>query len=95
MSAVASLPRLAINEAVVFAALNDEAVLLHIETGIYFGLDETGARIWTLLSEGYTEEAIIGKLLEEYDVEPALLRSDVTTFLANLLNKGLATMMED
>ncbi len=78
------------NESVVCAELDEEAVLLNIETGIYFGLDAVGTRIWNMLKEGVTESSIVDQLLEEYDVEPARLRADVAEFLDQLAAKALA-----
>ena len=44
-------------------------------------LNETGERIWDLLPECDTPEEIIQRMLEEYDVEEACLRTDVQEFL--------------
>lgn len=78
-----------VSESVVAAELEDEAVLLNVETGIYFGLDAVGSRIWELLSEGTSDDTLIDRLLAEYEVGADRLRSDVTTFLSELENKGL------
>ncbi len=80
---------IAINESVVCAELDGEAVLLNVETGIYFGLDSIGARIWALLVDGAGQAEILDRLLAEYDVEPAELRSDLSEFLSRLAAKGL------
>ncbi len=76
-------------ESVVDAVLGDEAVLLNVESGVYFGLNAIGARIWELLVEGTTQEEIVGRLLDEYDVEPAQLRADIGGFMQALAAKGL------
>jgi PqqD family protein of HPr-rel-A system len=81
--------RIDVNEAVVRADVDDEAVLLHVETGIYFGLDALGAHIWRLLTDGATEGAIVAALLDEYEVEPARLRADLAAFLDRLAERGL------
>ena len=33
---------------VVWTALGDEVMILKLDSGIYFGLDQVGARIWKL-----------------------------------------------
>ena len=73
-----------VNESVVCAELEEEAVLLHVEAGVYFGLDEVGLRIWNLLVAGTTETELFDRLLAEYDVEPDQLRSDIGEFLDDL-----------
>lgn len=78
-----------INETVVAADLDNEMVLLNIETGLYFGLDELGSMIWSLLAEGMAETAIVQRILDEYDAEPERVRRDVEAFLVQLQGKGL------
>jgi len=78
-----------VNQSVVCAELEDEAVLLHVEAGLYFGLDEVGLRIWNLLLGGVTETELVERLLAEYEVAPAQLHSDVSDFLARLEAEGL------
>lgn len=82
--------RLTANETVVGAELDGEMVLLDTESGVYFGLDELGARIWRLLADGADTETIATALLADYDVEPARLRGDLADFCELLLAKGLA-----
>ena len=64
-------------------------MLLHVEAGVYFGLDEVGLRIWNLLVAGTTETELFDRLLAEYDVEPDQLRSDIGEFLDDLEAEGL------
>jgi hypothetical protein len=79
-----------VNDTVITARLEEETVLLNVETGIYFGFDALGTRIWGLLAVGATEEEIFTQLLEEYDVAPERLRRDLVAFLDQLADKGLA-----
>jgi hypothetical protein len=84
-----------VSEAVVSAELDDEAVLLNVQTGTYFGLDAVGTRIWKLLEQGATQEQICEHMLDEYEVEPDRLRSDVSQFLELMADKGLTRSGED
>lgn len=47
-------------------------------------LNETGERIWSLLPDAASEDEIFQALLEEYDVEPSVLHTDVDAFFAKL-----------
>jgi hypothetical protein len=85
---------LTVNPAVVAAALDDEMILLNVETGIYFGLDAVGAEIWRQLAEGADETTIIDRLLAQYEVAPIRLRVDLANFLTTLAAKGLIRMSE-
>ena len=80
---------LAVNESVVAAELDEEMVLLNVETGIYYGLDPVGTRIWSLLAAGAAEEEIIARLGNEYEAEGSQIRADVGEFLGALAARGL------
>jgi hypothetical protein len=69
--------------------VGDEAVLLNLQTGTYFGLDPVGARYWQLLSEGRQLSEIIRALLDEYDVAEERLQQDLRALVAQLLENGL------
>ena len=47
-------------------------------------LKETGERMWDLLLQCDTEEALVQHMLEEYEVDEATLRTDVREFFAQL-----------
>lgn len=54
-----------------------------------FALTEVGGRIWELIPECETEEKIVEKLLEEYDVDREVLETDVAEFVAKLRKMNL------
>jgi coenzyme PQQ synthesis protein D (PqqD) len=74
---------------VLFRDLGDEAVLLELESGQYFGLDEMGTRIWHLLAEHGEVQAICDALLGEYEVTAEELHRDVAGFVDLLHSKHL------
>lgn len=47
-------------------------------------LNETGESIWDLLPQCGTVDEIVEKMLEEYDVDEAVLRADVEAILSQL-----------
>ena len=69
--------------------LDHESVLLNLETEQYFGLDETGTRMWQLVTASPSIDAAYQELLAEFDVEPELLRSNLTELLVRLVDSGL------
>jgi hypothetical protein len=69
--------------------LDRESVLLNLETERYFGLDETGTRMWQLLMDSLSIDVAYEKLLAEFDVEPELLRSNFLELLNRLVDNGL------
>ena len=74
---------------VVFRVLGDEAVILNLSTGIYFGLDIVGTRMWQLISENGSTEKVREALLAEYEVEEGQLRRDLDLLIQQLKDKGL------
>ena len=47
-------------------------------------LNDTGERMWDLLLQCDSEEALVQQMLEEYEVDEIALRTDVGEFLAQL-----------
>ena len=78
----------AIAEALV-ATLSDGAVLLNLQTKRYFSLNETGTRIWEMVQQTADEEAIVASLLNEYDVEEPMARTEVRRILDELIDAKL------
>jgi Coenzyme PQQ synthesis protein D (PqqD) len=69
--------------------LDRECVLLNLETERYFGLDETGTRIWQLVTAASNIDAAFQDLLAEYDVQPELLRANLNELMSRLVENGL------
>ena len=67
------------SDKVLFQKLGDEAVILHLDSEEYFGLDNVGTRMWELLmgeGEGDINKSI-PLLLKEYEVEEDRLKKDM------------------
>jgi hypothetical protein len=73
--------------------LDRESVLLNLETEKYFGLDETGTRMWQLVTACPNIDAAYQELLAEFDVEPELLRTNLTDLLGRLVDHGLLQVL--
>lgn len=75
------------------ADLDGEAILLDINTGYYYGLNEVGDSIMDLIKEPTSVMAIMDTLLQEYEVEAEQLERDVTTFLQVMEDRQLIRIM--
>jgi hypothetical protein len=73
----------------VFRDMNGEAVLVNLATNRIYSLNATGARFWSLLVEGATQEAAEEQLLQEFDVSPEELRVEMADLLRALRTEGL------
>jgi hypothetical protein len=69
--------------------LAGEAAILNIKSGVYYGLDPVGARIWTLMQEPRAVLEIQKTITGEYDVTPDQCARDLMALLEKLLAEGL------
>lgn len=75
--------------------LADQVVILTLRTGMYYGLDPVGARIWHLIQEPRTVPELRDALLQEYDVEPERCERDLLILLEALAANGLIEVTDD
>jgi hypothetical protein len=78
-----------INPDITFRELDGEIVILNLETGIYFGLDEVGARTWRLIEDHGSLGTVFAVLRSEYDAAPVVLERDLLELVDHLCAKGL------
>jgi Coenzyme PQQ synthesis protein D (PqqD) len=75
--------------------LGGEVAILDLDAGMYYGLEEVGARIWELVQEPRLVEEIQATILKEYEVDPARGRHDVLALLQELVDKGLVEVRDE
>ena len=75
--------------------LGGEAAILHLTSGIYFGLNAVGASVWQLVQQPKTVGEIHSALLHEYDVESARCEADLQALLRDLAAAGLVQITHD
>lgn len=69
--------------------INGEAILLDTTSGIYFGLNAVGSRIWTLIQSPRDLSSVRDTLLEEYDVTVSACEAELLRFVRDLLSREL------
>jgi hypothetical protein len=74
--------------------LGEEVVILHLKNGVYYGLDEVGARIWNLIQEPKAVNEIRDVLLDEYEVEPESCERDLLALLEELAAENLVEVRD-
>lgn len=77
------------SEHAVESRVGEETVLLHLESGTYYGLSPVGTRIWELLNDGVASSAICAAITEEYDVGPDTVENDLRRFLEDLADHAI------
>jgi hypothetical protein len=76
----------------VASKIDNEIVMMSIENGEYYGLDEVGSRIWELIAKPIVVEELIIALLDEFEVERQDCEKETFEFLEELNSKNLLTM---
>lgn len=71
---------------------DEEAVVLHLQTEIYFGLNATGLRMWNALTTATSVNSAIESMLNEFHVDESHLRTDVEAFIDDLTDRGLVRL---
>ena len=73
----------------VSCSLQGEAVILNYQSGVYYGLNPVGARIWELIQESKTASEVHQDILGEYEVDSDRCWNDLQRILAELQQAGL------
>ncbi len=87
--AIDSHRRLVVPDDVLAQDVGGEIVLLHVGTGVYYGLDTVGASIFNVVTTAESVAAACDALLAQYDVEADRLRGDVESLIEKLTALGL------
>jgi hypothetical protein len=89
MTRVTADSRLTVPEDVVYRDVLGEAMILHLGTGTYFGLDPVGSRVWQLIAERGAVASVCTAMAEEFDAPAEQIRADVLALVETLVDKRL------
>ena len=92
MSQLSLESRVSISDDAVFRELDGEAVILHLESGMYYGLDPVGTRLWQLIDAHHQLQPVFAAALEEFDVDPATLQKDLLQLVSDLATRQLVVV---
>lgn len=79
--------------AVVSEAFEDEIVIIHLESGAYYSLDQSGAAIWQWLQQGMSLAEINDHLSVVYRLGAEEIAHIVSPFIAELTQEQLIVPM--
>lgn len=74
---------------VVWTTQVDATVLLDVDRGLYYTLNEVAGRVWELLAAGEPIIEILQRLDGEYEVAREVLEADTATLLRQLQEAAL------
>ena len=71
-----------------FEIVDEQAVIINLNAGVYISLNETGSFLWERLDGETSLEAIAAALARTYDVEESMTRPDVLALAQDLLREN-------
>lgn len=74
------------------AMIGSQCVMMNTETGNYLSLSRIGARIWELIAQPTSLSALCDRLMNEFDVQHDLCRTEVDAFLQDLVKHRAVTL---
>jgi Coenzyme PQQ synthesis protein D (PqqD) len=77
------------NEDIFTGQIDDELVMVSINSGSYFVLNLSALRIWELLESPLSITGICDKLMEEFEIDPRICQSEVLNFVEKLHEKQI------
>lgn len=77
------------NEELFCSEMDEELVMMNLESNNYFGLNKIGRDIWERLEKPKTIEVLCQELTQKYDVSTKQCQKDVSTFLEKLQETNL------
>ncbi|MGB1254127.1 MAG: PqqD family peptide modification chaperone [Candidatus Promineifilaceae bacterium] len=73
--------------------LDDEMVMMNIDRGSYYGLEESGTKIWEALEAPIKVNNLIDQLVNHYEgVDRAGCAADTLSFLNEMLQEELVVI---
>jgi pyrroloquinoline quinone biosynthesis protein D len=66
-----------------------QTVLLRLDDGGYYALDDVGAMIWELCDGERSVGAIVARLCEEFDAPESMIAADALEFIGELRREQL------
>ena len=89
-SAIRAGSTIAASKGAISATVEGEAVILDTESGIYYGLNPVGTRVWNLVQgEPLTFEQLCDRVTAEFDVDRDRCEHDLIELLGDLRSNGL------
>jgi len=73
------------DEEVMFSEVDGESVIMHLQTGRYFGLNSVSTDIWNHLEKKITFPQLVDLLVSEYEVEKELCEKETGDIVQVLL----------
>lgn len=78
-------------ENVVCEELGPDAVLLNLQTGDYYTLNDTGRAVWNFLATPASVQALVELTVEKFSIDRCRAEKDVRVFIEELIRMDLCS----
>ena len=75
--------------------LDGEAIIVNLEKGSYYSLDQAGALIWHLLSMGASEGEVLAELIGSYSGQRSEIEAGFKDLVENLEREGILVVDQE
>lgn len=73
----------------IFSKVDNEVIMLSLDEGKYYSLNEVGARIWELIDQPLEVKTLVSKLTKEFDVSNEVCANETLRLLNEFNKEGL------
>src|SRR5687767_4204068 len=80
-------------DAVLARQIEDETIILEFDRAEYFGLNDTGSRIWQLLQQPAPLRSVSAQLAADFSIPASRADADVLDLVQDLVAHGLAKVV--
>ena len=87
--AISFSDRVRVPDDVLISNLQEESVILNLDSERYYGLDDVGTRFLSVLNTSDSIEAAYEVLRDEYEVDAHSLRQDLLELVEDLVKQGI------
>jgi hypothetical protein len=81
-------------ETVVSQVIDGEAILIDLESGVYYSMDEVGATLWSLIEAQCRLEDVVSEITARYDAPRERVEADVLRVVADFVRENLVVFSE-
>jgi hypothetical protein len=89
---IADVTMISRSPSVLTAEVEGEIVMMSIERGSYFGLDDIGSDIWKRIEQPCTFATLIDGLAAAYDADRAAIAADVRALLDRMAEQDVVRL---
>lgn len=74
---------------IVSRKVQDEEVILQLDSGVYYGLNEVGTEIWHMMKSGKSLRQIITQVSRDYEIPSKRITDDLFTLVKDLKKRKI------